>query len=169
MLERAMSQGNRSGEAALSKRLAIAGVLSAAALVVFLSFKTPDAPGLPNTGVGGGNTLLPGASGETGVSGATAGSKTTYTGQLTGQTIRTPYGPVQVQVVFQTGKIVDVVALQMPSDQPRSAMIAQYAAPQLRSEVLAAQSAQVDTISGATYTSMAYLQSLQSALDQLTA
>jgi uncharacterized protein with FMN-binding domain len=67
---------------------------------------------------------------------------------------------------MQNGKITDVQALQLPSDQRRSQQIGQYAAPQLRSEVLAAQSANVNTISGATYTSIGYLQSLQSALDQ---
>jgi uncharacterized protein with FMN-binding domain len=159
-----MNRSYGNGEAALSKRLAVASVLSAAALVVFLSFKTPDVPALPNTGVGGGNTVLPGSSAATPV-----GARSNYTGQLTGQTVQTPFGPVQVQVVFQSGKITDVVALQLPSDQQRSAMIAQYAAPQLRSEVLAAHNAQVDTISGATYTSYAYIQSLQSALDQLGA
>jgi len=67
---------------------------------------------------------------------------------------------------MQNGKITDVQTLQLPGGQIRSQQIGQYAAPQLRSEVLAAQSAQVNTISGATYTSMAYLQSVQSALDQ---
>ncbi|MGZ6273916.1 MAG: FMN-binding protein [Candidatus Limnocylindrales bacterium] len=50
-----------------------------------------------------------------------------------------------------------------------SSQVSNYAAPQLRSEVLQAQSSQVDSISGATYTSQAYQQSLQSALDQLPA
>ncbi len=67
---------------------------------------------------------------------------------------------------MQNGKITDVQTLQLPGGQFRSQQISQYAAPQLRSEVLAAQSAQVNTISGATYTSMGYLQSVQSALDQ---
>ena len=67
---------------------------------------------------------------------------------------------------MQNGKITDVQALQLPGGQFRSQQIGQYAAPQLRSEVLAAQSANVNTISGATYTSEGYLQSVQSALDQ---
>ena len=67
---------------------------------------------------------------------------------------------------MQNGKITDVQTLQLPGGQFRSQQIGQYAAPQLRSEVLAAQSAQVNTISGATYTSEGYLQSVQSALDQ---
>ena len=63
------------------------------------------------------------------------------------------------------GQITDVKTLALPSGG-RSGQIAAYAAPQLRSEVLTAQSAQVNTVSGATYTSEGYLQSLQSALDK---
>ncbi len=64
------------------------------------------------------------------------------------------------------GKIADVEALQLPSDRARSAAISQYAEPVLRTEALQAQSAQIDLISGATYTSDAYAQSLQAAIDQ---
>ena len=88
---------------------------------------------------------------------------------VTGPVVDTPYGPVQVQVTVKSGKIVDVAALQTPSDQMRSQMIAQYAVPVLRQEALQAQSAQIDLVSGATYTSMGYAQSLQAALDQLPA
>jgi len=88
---------------------------------------------------------------------------------VTGPVVDTPYGPVQVQVTVKSGKIVDVAALQTPSDQMRSQMIAQYAVPVLRQEALQAQSAQIDVVSGATYTSMGYAQSLQAALDQLHA
>ncbi|MEA2566066.1 MAG: hypothetical protein QOD49_1243, partial [Actinomycetota bacterium] len=63
-------------------------------------------------------------------------------------------------------RVTDVRAPQLPYDRARSASISQYVAPVLRSEALAAQSAQIDTISGATYTSDAYAQSLQAALTQ---
>ena len=76
-----------------------------------------------------------------------------------------PYGIIQVQVKLQDGRITDVQTLQAPS-RGHSGQVAQFAAPVLRSEVLSAQSSQVNTVSGATYTSQAYLQSLQSALDQ---
>ena len=114
------------------------------------------------------------ASGSQSGSGPSAGSGSSSgasnsSGAVTGQAVQIPFGTVQVQITMQNGKITDVQALQLPSDQRRSADIGQYAAPQLRSEVLSAQSAQVDTISGATYTSMGYLQSLQSALDQVPA
>jgi uncharacterized protein with FMN-binding domain len=73
---------------------------------------------------------------------------------------------VQVQIAVSGGKILDVQALQLPSDRSRSARISQYAAPILRSEAIQAQSARVDIVSGATYTSRAYAQSLASALKQ---
>ena len=79
------------------------------------------------------------------------------------------YGDVQVRLMISGGRITDVQALRMPSDRARSAPISQYAGPQLRSEVLQAQSAQIDTVSGATYTSDAYAQSVQAALDQARA
>ena len=76
------------------------------------------------------------------------------------------FGDVQVQVTFSGRKITDVKALQLPSDRARSAQISNFAAPYLRTEALQAQSAQIDLISGATYTSESYAQSLQSAIDK---
>jgi uncharacterized protein with FMN-binding domain len=73
---------------------------------------------------------------------------------------------VQVQVTVSAGKLVDVTALQLPNDRSRSVQISRYAAPILRREVLAAQGTQIDSVSGASYTSDAYAQSLQAALDQ---
>jgi uncharacterized protein with FMN-binding domain len=76
------------------------------------------------------------------------------------------YGPVQVRVTLSGTRIVDVQALELPSDRSRSYQISQVAGPELRQEALQAQSAQIHTISGATYTSTGYRQSLQAALDQ---
>jgi uncharacterized protein with FMN-binding domain len=105
--------------------------------------------------------------------GASSSSSTSMTngsslkaGQFTGQDVSMRYGDVQVQITVQGGRITDVQALQLPSDLARSAYISQVAGPLLHDEVLQAQSAQIDTVSGATYTSDAYAQSLQSALDQ---
>jgi uncharacterized protein with FMN-binding domain len=83
-----------------------------------------------------------------------------------GDTVQTRYGPVQLRVTVTGGKITAVTAVQLPQDNPRDEEISGFAVPQLTQEVLAAQSAQVDTVSGATYTSEGYLQSLQSALDK---
>jgi uncharacterized protein with FMN-binding domain len=84
---------------------------------------------------------------------------------VNGSIARTRYGPVQVQVKIQNRKIIDVRALRSPDGNDRDAAINGYALPQLRIEALAVQSAHVDTVSGATYTSDGYRKSLQSALD----
>jgi len=147
----------------MTKRPLIATLLTTVALALLLSFKTPQVISISTTGgQAGGNT-----GGNTqAVAGGSPGAKSTYSGQVSGSAVQIPFGTVQVQVTFQNGQITDVQPLQMPNDRSLSQQIAQYAAPQLRSEVLSAQSAQVNTISGATYTSLGYLQSLQSALDQ---
>ena len=85
---------------------------------------------------------------------------------LTGQTVRTPYGLIQVEVTLDGGSISDVKALQLPYDRSYSAQISRYVEPILRDEALQAQSASINLISGATYTSTGYAMSLQSALDQ---
>ena len=81
-----------------------------------------------------------------------------------GQPQDNPYGTVQVKVTLSGGRITDVQAVQLPTGG-RSGDIASYAAPRLRSEVLAAQSANIDTVSGASYDSEGYARSVQSALD----
>jgi uncharacterized protein with FMN-binding domain len=73
-----------------------------------------------------------------------------------------------VRVTLRGNQITGVTALQMPYQHQRSAEISQQAEPLLQQEVLQAQSAQIDLIGGATYTSQSYAQSLQSALDQIS-
>jgi uncharacterized protein with FMN-binding domain len=68
--------------------------------------------------------------------------------------------------VVANGKITTVTPLHLTDNGGRSVQISNYAAPILRSEVLSSQSSQVSSVGGATYTSDAYLTSLQSALDQ---
>jgi len=85
---------------------------------------------------------------------------------VTGPDVPNRYGDVQVQLTLSGGKITDVTALQLPFDRQRSNEISQIAGPMLRSEVLQVQSANIDIISGATYTSQGYAQSVQAALDQ---
>lgn len=95
---------------------------------------------------------------------ATTGSSAadgTYKGSL----VDTPYGTVQVSVTIRGGKISEVTALKLTDDGGRSVQISREAVPILRSEVLRAQSANVDSVSGATYTTEGYLGSLQAALD----
>lgn len=99
----------------------------------------------------------------------TASSSSKYKdGTYTGNSEFTPYGTVQISMVVSGGKISDVNFLQMPSDQFSSAQRTQYSEPLLKQTTLANQSANIDFVSGATDTSMAYQQSLQSAIDQAT-
>jgi uncharacterized protein with FMN-binding domain len=87
-------------------------------------------------------------------------------GTFTGTSAQTRFGDVQVQITVENGSIMDVVALHLTDRDQRSVSISNRAAPVLRQQVLAAQSANVQGVSGATYTSEGYLSSLQSALDQ---
>jgi uncharacterized protein with FMN-binding domain len=84
---------------------------------------------------------------------------------VTGAVVSTPYGDVQVAAVVRGSKLLDVKALHLTDANGTSRSISANAAPQLRSEALQAQSAHIDTVSGATYTSEGYRQSLQAALD----
>ena len=90
-------------------------------------------------------------------------------GTFTGSPTSTRYGPVQVQITVTGGKIVDVQAVEYPTDNSRDRQINERAIPQLVSETLNAQSADIHFVSGATYTSQGYLDSLQSAIDQSNA
>ena len=82
-----------------------------------------------------------------------------------GALVSTQFGNVQVRIVLTAGRLTDVTALHLTDSSSRSVSISAQAAPILRSEALAAGSAKIDTVSGASYTSQAYIQSLQSALD----
>lgn len=117
-----------------------------------------------------------GGSGSSGGSGASGNSSGTSASQATGsqakapttyagRTVSTRFGDVQVQITVQSGKITEITALHLTDAERRSQMISATVAPILRSEVLQAQSANVQTVSGATITSDAYLTSLQAALD----
>jgi uncharacterized protein with FMN-binding domain len=98
-------------------------------------------------------------------SGAAAGSGSS--GTATGDAVDTRYGPAQVKVTVKNGKIVAVEAVALQSGDPHSQQISSSAAPVLQQEILSKQSADVDAVSGATFTSASYVQSVQSALDKL--
>jgi len=85
---------------------------------------------------------------------------------FTGDVASTRWGPVQVQITVQGGKITQSRAVQYPQNNNRDAMINGYALPILDQAAVQQQSAAIDTISGATVTTDGYLQSLQSAIDQ---
>src|SRR3954471_14336164 len=111
---------------------------------------------------GAGSGSGSGASGSSGTSSSSAVS-----GTATGDAIDTRYGPVQVRVTVKDDKITAIQGLVLTGNDPRSAEISSSAEPTLKQEALSKQSADIDAVSGATFTSAAYAQSLQSALDKL--
>jgi uncharacterized protein with FMN-binding domain len=93
-------------------------------------------------------------------------SASTASTTVTGSAVDTRYGAVQVEVTFSGNTITAVKTLQSPDRDGRDIEINDQALPILQQEVLASQSANIDTVSGATYTSEGYIQSVQSAIDQ---
>ncbi len=120
-------------------------------------------PGTKSSASAGGTTAGSGQ-GRSGTTTVTSGSGGSSDGWVTGSAVDMPYGTVQVKVLYTGGKISDVQTVQLPTDG-HSQFLSQQAAAVLHDEVVQAQSANVDMVSGATFTSTAYLQSLQSALD----
>jgi len=176
------------------KRGAVAIGLTGLALALLLSFKTPsETTALAGSGGTVAVADPPATTSQTTTGSGTSGSSATaapeattapeataaptaaatttpptagVSGTYTGDAVSTRFGTVQVQVTIENGTIVDVTALALPANDPHSAMISQRVEAVLQSSALAAQSAQIDLVSGATYTSRAYAQSLQAALDQ---
>jgi uncharacterized protein with FMN-binding domain len=162
------------------RRVILAICATAVGLVLLLSFKTQSQPGVtgaspaaalgsPTPGSGGtaGAATSQGASGtkapsSQAASTRAAGAATT----VTGAAWPTIYGPVQVKITVAGGKVTAATAVEYPLDTPRDQQINSFAIPQLNSEALAAGSARIDTVSGATYTSQGYVGSLQNALDK---
>ncbi|MEU6173980.1 FMN-binding protein [Streptantibioticus parmotrematis] len=116
--------------------------------------------GLPRSALTGADRAAGPGSGTTTAPRATSAA----TGTFTGAVEDTPYGTVQVEAVVRGGRLTDVTVLQQ-THGGRSDQIDAYALPVLRSEALAAGSADIDVVSGATYTSGGYARSLQAALD----
>jgi uncharacterized protein with FMN-binding domain len=85
---------------------------------------------------------------------------------VTGSSADTRWGPVQVQVTVENGKITDVTVVDYPTENGKDRQINARAIPVLVQETLDAQSADIDMVSGATVTSEGYLESLQAALDE---
>lgn len=97
---------------------------------------------------------------------SSSGSSSAATTTVTGSAVQTRYGTVQVEVTFSGTTITALKTLQSPDRDGRDIEINNQALPILQQEVLASQSANIDTVSGATYTSEGYIQSVQSAIDQ---
>ena len=151
-----------------------------AALVLLFSYRTstdsgttPVAATAPVTGPGTSTTTAPstitapstGATPSPSASSSTTSQSSSGTKTYTGSTASTRWGDVQVSITVTDGKITDVQVPVYPTENGRDQEINAYALPVLKQETLTAQSANIDTVSGATVTSDGYLQSLQSALD----
>ena len=161
--------------------LAVAGTI--AGLVALLSFKShvPSAPVAVTTG-GAGGTSSSSSSSSTSLSSSGGGQTEVVPGafpqgsiaknlpagesSVNGKVASTAYGPVQIQLIKQASKIVKVAVLVQPTNTLHDVQIGEFAFPKLISETLAAQNGKIDAVSGATYTSAGYIQSLQSALDK---
>lgn len=147
------------------RRAVLATTGTSALIVVLLSLKphhlAPLADG-PATPAPTSSSPPAGQKAPLGGTGATSGT-------FTGAPIDTRYGTVQVAATLSGGKITAVRVLQAPDENGRDQQIASYSLPRLAQEALGAQSAHIDAVSGASYTSQGYIQSLQSALDQARA
>ena len=136
----------------------LAGLLSAAALLVAL--KASSAPAPHKVSLGATTARAPASGGGSHQPTAITAARR----RLLGAPVDVGYGTVQVRVTMSRTRITNVSAVRMPAGR-RSSDISDYAAAELRREVLAAQSATIDVVSGASYTSEGYARSLQSALD----
>jgi len=139
------------------------------ALVLLFSYHTSTSSGAATSIVAQSGADTSGTSaGSTGSgSGSSSGSGTAPgTKTYTGDSVSTRYGDVQVQITVTNGKITDSTVTQVPWSNGRDQEINSYAVPILNQEAVARQNANIDMVSGATYTSQGYLGSLQSAIDQ---
>ncbi len=138
-------------------------------LVALLSFKTHGhavaSGALPSAGLPAARSSASAQAGPA-TSAPPDPSSASSTKTVTGIAVQTQYGVVQVQAKVSGTKILNVSFLQLTAYDGRSQQINSDAAPILLQETLSAQSAQIDTVSGASYTSAGYVQSLQSALDK---
>jgi uncharacterized protein with FMN-binding domain len=150
------------------RRVILAVTGTVAGLVALLSFKShaPSLATVATSGTGGGSSSssAPSVPGEF-PTGSEATSLPAGQTAITGHVADTVYGPVQVQLIVRNNKIIKVAILQQPTSTIHDIQIGEFAFPRLISETLAAQNAKIDAVSGASYTSAGYIQSLQSALD----
>jgi uncharacterized protein with FMN-binding domain len=137
------------------KRLILAVAGTIAGLIALLSFQTHAGPAAVGS--------LPAATLGPGPSPASGGPDAVTT---LGQTVHTQFDTIQVRIVTVGGQIRSVAFAKLAGDEQLSDLINAHAGPLLLQRTLKAQSADIDTVSGATYTSDGYRQSLQSALDK---
>ena len=141
------------------RRIVFAIMSTITALVLLFSYRTSTSSAL----LAGSPVAQLGGSRSSSQDGSASQSGT---GTYTGDAVDTRWGPVQVRITVQGGKITSSDAVQYPQNNDRDVQINGYALPILGQEAVQQQSASIDTVSGATVTSDGYLQSLQSAIDQ---
>lgn len=154
------------------KKLAVAVIIIGAFILYsFVYHISSSAAVLPGDSAASSSSADSSSASTPSTAGATSGSSgTSYKdGSYTGSVADALWGNIQVQVTIKNSKITNVQFLQYPNERDRSVLINQYADPQLTSEAIQAQSANVDIISGATDSSEAFMQSLSDALSQATA
>jgi uncharacterized protein with FMN-binding domain len=144
--------------------LALGG--TAAGLAAILMFKTQPAADTSAATAAPAPSGTSASASASASSPASAGKASGATTTVTGAVDNTQYGPMQVQLTLDGKKITNVKVLQHTDEGTESMQIDGNALPKLTSETLAAQSARIDAVSGASYTSAGYIQSLQSALDK---
>ncbi|MFD9005091.1 FMN-binding protein [Streptomyces sp. NPDC059582] len=142
------------------RRVVLATAATVSGIVLLLSLKPASDPGAAQA-AGGTAPQQTAAAQESAQGGAEAAGADAVTGNV----VQTQYGPVQVRLTMSGGRITKAEAVQAPSGGT-STQKTELAVPKLNQEAVAAQSAEIDAVSGATYTSTGYKQSLQSALDK---
>jgi uncharacterized protein with FMN-binding domain len=139
------------------RRVVLATAATVSGIVLLLSLK----PAADPAGASAAGDAAPPAAAQSPQGGARAAGA----GTVTGGAAQTQYGPVRVRLTVSGGKITKAEAVQAP-EGGRSGRITDSAVPELNRQAVAAQSADIDAVSGATYTSAGYKESLQSALDR---
>lgn len=150
------------------RRITLWLLSTVAAVVLLFSYRTSTESGgsITASTAAGGTTPAPASSTSQPAGASTStGGTSSITKTYNGSVAQTRWGPVQVTITVQDGKITDVAVPVYPSGNGRDQEINAYALPILRQETLSAQNAGIDTVSGATVTSDGYLESLQAALD----
>jgi len=154
------------------RRIVLAGLGTVSSVVLLMAYPTSHNASVASTsgasGAGSGSAAAGSGSSSAGsgtAASSSGSSSSTGTKTYTGDAADTRWGTVQVKITVANGKITKSEAVQYPTGNGRDAEINGYALPILADEVVKAQSAQIDSVSGATVTSGGYVQSLQSAVD----
>ncbi|MEO6997832.1 MAG: FMN-binding protein [Terracoccus sp.] len=150
------------------RRTVLWALSTLSALVLLFSYHTSTSSTLAATTMPltSAQAVAPATKKTTATGGTTTGGTTSASQTFTGDAVDTQYGPVQVQITVAGGKVTSAQALQVPMEDRHDQEINSQAVPVYNGEVVDAQSARIDVMSGATVTWGGYTQSLQSALDQ---